>query len=266
MVTGYPVGEEISLARVALRSVGFSAAEAPRILPYINLRSGPRLVEAYREQETEFLVLQLGHYETLRRCRRILFGGAKSSGSHGSGVSASVPFVAEPLKLYRPTLRNHFISARRFVLAHALAALGQKKRAFNSAAAAEALDGILASLGPVPLRAILLLSPFSCPDPVSHGYRRELLPIFESAAAKHRCIYVDVFGMLEGFRRGNGYLANFADQGHLSRLGHQRVGMLVGQSLRRVVREESPAYLPTMAVWPPLPSLHLPSEAEAITM
>lgn len=262
MVTGYPVGADISLARIALRSLGHRASEAPRVLPYVNLHSGPRIVEACREQETEFLILQLGHYETLRPFRKILFGGNKAK--HNSSVSTSVPFVPDPKMLYRPTLHHRFMNARRFALAHALAAAGQKKRAFDAAAAAAALDGILLSLAPMPLRAVLLLSPFSCPDMVARAYRRELLPVFTAAAAKHKCLYVDVFGMLEDCRHHDSFVANFADQFHLSRLGHQRVGMLVGQSLRRVVREANPAYLPTMAVWPPLPSLHLPPEAEAI--
>jgi len=262
MVTGYPVGADISLARIALRSLGHRASELPCVLPYVNLRSCARIVEACREQETEFLVLQLGHYETLRPLRKILSGGNKSK--HNSSVSTSVPFVPDPQKLYRPTLQKHFMNARRLVLAQTLAALGQKKRAFDAAAAAEGLDAILSSLAPLPLRAILLLSPFSCPDLVARAYRRELLPIFAAAAAKYKCAYVDVFGMMEDCRHHDRFAANFADQFHLSRAGHQRVGMLVGQSLRRVVREVNPAYLPVTAAWPPLPGLHLPPETAAI--
>ncbi len=263
MVTGYPVGEEISLARIALRSLGRRAAELPRILPYVNLHSGARLLEACREQETEFLILQLGHYETVRPFRKILFG--TSHGTRASGINTAVPFVARPHGHYQATLRAQFLNIRRLLLAWALAALGQKKRAFDATSAGALLESILAGLDALPLRAVLLLSPFSCPDPVARAYRRELLPIFEAAAQRHNCIYVNVFGMQEACRQRNDYFNNFADQFHLSRLGHQRVGMLVGQSLRRAIRELNPDYLPTIAHWPPLPALHLPPKKEAYT-
>ena len=74
MVTGYPVGAELSLSNVALRSLGCRASEGPRILPYINLSSGPGLEDACREQETEFLVLQLGDYETIRPFSKVVTG------------------------------------------------------------------------------------------------------------------------------------------------------------------------------------------------
>ena len=264
MVSGYPVGADISLARIALRSLGRRAAEAPQVLPCVHLDSAPRLVEACLAQETEFLVLQLGHQETLPSLRHARSHRDRSCPSPGG--AAQIPFVPEPNKLYQPTLHDHVRKLRQFAVAQAQAVLGHKKRACDLAAAAAALDSLLSCLAPLPLRAVLLLSPFSCPDLATRAHRRNLLPVFAAAAAKHKCHYVDVFAMLEDCRHHESYLANFADQFHLSRQGHLRVGMLIGQTLRRAVRETNPGYLPSRSAWPPIPSLHMPVSTGAITL
>lgn len=234
-VLGYPVGEEHSFPAVALRSLAHHEPQAPSLLGYISLRSGPLLVDICRQQEPEFLVLQLGNYETMPVFRKILQKAfhLRRNHQHGSSITASNRFVqAEPEKLYQTTFRTRFLASRRVVSAHLLAAMGQRQRVFDPSAVAASLDSILSSLQPLSLRRVFLLSPFFCPEPVVRACRLQARPIFEAAARKHGCVYIDAFGMLESSGRGKGILANFADAIHLSRLGHERVGLMVGEKMR----------------------------------
>lgn len=102
---------------------------------------------------------------------------------------------------------------------------------------AGSLDSILSSLEPLALSNVLLISPFSCPDPLTRAGRRVAARIFEREASKHGCVFVDAFGMLESYGRGKAFLSNFADQYHLSRLGHERVGRLLGEHLKSAIEE-----------------------------
>lgn len=227
-LSGFPVGAELSLVTVALRSIGHPAASDPAVLGHLTLRSSHLLVKACREQQAEILVLQVGHYETMPQFGKILRIGYKA----GSGTTHSVPFSAEPDKEYVSSIGTRLIYVRRLVMARALAQVGQGNRVFNPARLAASLDEMLLSLKALPLRQIILLSPFSCPDPLTRECRSLAAPIFDNAANKHGCTFLDVYGLLESFPSGKAFLSNFADPCHLSRIGHQRVGLLVGNSLR----------------------------------
>jgi len=232
-VDGFPVGADLSISAVALRSIDHPAATAPESLVYMNLRTGPKLAEACRERQTEILVLQLGHYETLPRFEKLL--RIRRYRSDGFSMADPETYIPAPGRRYQPTLKARSIQARRLALAAAFRAVGLGNRVFDLAAMVAGLDSIFANLAPLGLRAILLLSPFPCPDPLSHSLRRRAAPVFAQAAQRHGCVYVDAFTMLEAFPAGPTFNANFADAEHLSRDGHQGVGVLIGQHLRRVI-------------------------------
>jgi len=229
-VNGFPVGAEHSLSSVALRWLGHPEAEKPIAFAYITLKSGRLLTEACREQQAEFLVLQVGNYETMPRFGKIL--GIRGSSGSSSISSYSVPFAPDPKMQYKPTVRSRLLDARRMALAALLTAMGKKRKIFDEAAMAARLDSVLKGLRDLPLKGIVLLSPFSCPDRLTRACRRRAAPIFAAAAKKFGCIFVDAFNELEGYPRGEAYRANFADECHLGRLGHERVGRMVGEALR----------------------------------
>lgn len=232
-VSGFPVGLEHSFSHVALHCLSLQDAVSPVVLDYVILRSGPRVLAECRERKVELLVLQLGHYETMLSFRKIFHRNR----SNGSTVAEHIRYAPEPDKIYRPTLQSIMMSSCRFALAGILAGLGQNKGLMSEATMSASLDSILTSLEPLALGKVLVISPFSCPDPLTRARRRVVARIFEREAEKHGCVFIDAFGMLESFGRGKAFLSNFADQYHLSRLGHERVGLLVGKHLKCAVEE-----------------------------
>ena len=132
-----------------------------------------------------------------------------------------------------------FAELERIVAAGTIIALGRKRRMFDPEAIAFSLDSILFSLKELPLRGIVLAGPFSAPDPITRFFRRMAVPISEAAAKKHACTFVDVCSLLESYPKGKNFNANFADPLHLSVLGHQRVGVLVGAALKRVMEHST---------------------------
>jgi hypothetical protein len=238
-VKGFPVGPEHSLARVALRSIGHPRSEDPDVLVYLNLRAGPALEQACRDRNTEILVLQLGHYETLPKLKRMFHLGPVSGLGSSSSSSSSPRLIREPT----PDPSAHFelmvgerlVFARRLALGAAFRAVGLSHRVFNVPAVESALDVLLSGLSALPLKAILLLSPFSCPDPLTRSSRRLAEGIFAQAARNHGCVFVNTFELLESCAQGEPFFDNFADANHLSRFGHQRVGRLVGDALRHTI-------------------------------
>jgi hypothetical protein len=241
-LNGFPVGPEHSLARVALRSIGHPAAENPSVLAYVNLRSNAALKEACVKQRTEILVLQLGHYETLPKLKKMFHAGSSSSLSSGSSPSLIRELAQNPNLSFVPTLGARAIFARRLLLGAAFRGVGLGKRVFDPAALEASLDGLLTDLRSLPLKAILLLSPFSCPDPLTRTSRRHAAQLFAAAAGRHGCVFVDAFNLLESCGEGQPFCANFADANHLSRVGHERVGRFVGEALRSTIATvEGPA-------------------------
>jgi len=250
-LNGFPVGAENSLARVALRYLRHPDAENPCVLSYFNLHSTSPLIEALRHQQPDFLVLQVGNYESLPKFEKVLGFRSSSSlssfsfssfsfSSSGSHSPNARLFVSNPGMQYRPTLATRLIYARRLLLTTLFSALGQRTRIFNPAALADSLDSVLSSLHQFPLKGILLLSPFPCPDPLTHACRRRAAKIFAAAAQKHGCLLVDTFNLFEALGRGKKFQVNFADPSHLSRLGHDRVGLLLGESLARAIAAAQP--------------------------
>jgi len=94
------------------------------------------------------------------------------------------------------------------------------------------LENLLIEIEQLKIPDIVLLSPFLCPDPILAKGRRLVLRIFEDAARKHSCHYVDVNDILqlEGLMKG---ATLFADPFHLGLDGHQ----VVGNELARVIAE-----------------------------
>ncbi len=236
-MNGFPVGKDYALTQVALRSLPQSGECSLDVLPLCNLRSGPKILAACRELRPDAVVLQLGHYETQVILKKILglkrFVGKK--GTQGPMVDGSSRLDLQ----YRLTPFTRFVELRRIVAAGVVIAMGRKRRMFDPAAIAASLDSMLLSLKELPLRGIVLVGPFSAPDPVTRFFRSREAPIFEAAAKKHGCAFVDIFSVLEAFPNGEAFRANFADREHLSVLGHQRVGVLVGAALKSVMEQST---------------------------
>jgi hypothetical protein len=151
---------------------------------------------------------------------------------------------------YRPTPSTIIQELRRILAAGLIIGLGRERKMFDPAAMAASLDSILASLKKLPLRGIVLMGPFSAPDPVRRYFRQNAVPIFEAAANKHGCRFVDVFSVLESYPKGKAFRSNFADAQHLSVLGHQRVGGLVGAALAELLGQSIAAECDQSKAWP----------------
>ncbi|MGO8934160.1 MAG: SGNH/GDSL hydrolase family protein [Terracidiphilus sp.] len=234
-LNGYPVGEEHAFTLVALGCLSEHGENTPNVLPLCNLRSGTQILAKCRELKPDAVVLQLGHYETRGQMREIL--GLRRSKEKVSTQGAKEGAPPRANQRYRPTLLMRFLQLRRVVAAGMVVALGRKRRMFDPAAIADSLDSILLSLKELPMRGIVLVGPFSVPDPVMRFLRRRALPVFEAAAKRNECTFVDVFSLLESYPKGKDFNANFADPLHLSVSGHQKVGVLVGAALKRVMEQ-----------------------------
>ena len=236
-MNGFPVGEEYSFTHVALGCLPRSGETSLDVLPLFNLRSGPKILAACRELKPDAIVLQLGHYESPKPFKKVL----GLSGSKKKKLTQSLREDSRPQAelQYRPTLFMTPIELRRIVAVGMIVALGRKRRMFDPAAIADYLDSIILSLKELPMRGIVLVGPFSTPDPITRFFRRKAVPIFEAAARKHGCTFVDTFSFLEAYPKGEAFRENFADYEHLSVLGHQRVGVLVGAALKRVMEQST---------------------------
>jgi len=203
----------------------------------MNLHSGPAIVAACRKLKPDIVVLQLGHYELPVPLRKIL--RLRGSGKKIHTQCAGDDDTPHADLRYRPTLSIMFAELRRIVAAGIIIVLGRKRRMFNPAAIADSLDSIISSLKELPLRGIVLVGPFSAQDCVSRFFRRKAEPIFEAAAKRHGCTFVSSFSCLEAYPKGKAFRENFADRWHLSVLGHQRVGVLLGEALKRMMEEST---------------------------
>lgn len=235
-INGFPVGEGYAFTHVALECLFEHGENTPHTLPLFNLRSGPQILAACRELKPDVIVLQLGHYEAPASLQKSM-GGKHSKEPSFQALGGNGQSRAE--RRYRACPTTMFAELERIVAAGTIIALGRKRRMFDPEAIAFSLDSILLSLKELPLRGIVLAGPFSAPDPITRFFRRMAVPIFEAAAKKHACTFVDVFSLLESYPKGKNFNANFADPLHLSVLGHQRVGVLVGAALKRVMEHST---------------------------
>lgn len=237
-INGFPVGEEYAFPHVALGCLSEHRENTLYALPLLNLRSGSQIQAACRDLRPDAVVLQLGHYEAPTPLRKSLRLRGADSG-RTSAVGAARPSRSRPEMQYRLSPSTMFKGLRRIAAAGMIVALGKKRRMFDPTSIAARLDSLLASLREFPLKGIVLMSPFSAPDPITHFLRRRTVPIFEAAAKKHGCTFVDLFSYLESYPNGGAFRGNFADPQHLSVLGHQRVGVLVGAALKRVMEQST---------------------------
>jgi hypothetical protein len=238
-IHGFPVGKEHAFTHVALKSLSQHGEVSSNGFPHFNLHSRRQILALCEELKPDAVVLQLGHYEApaiLGKCL-VLKRSKKNSTAEISGTG----HTPNSEERYRSTPSTMIDKLRRIAVAATIVAMGRKKKMFNPAVIASCLDSILFGLKelPFPLRGIVLVGPFSAPDPIVRFFRRRAVPIFESAAKKHDCAFVDVFSFLESHPKGEAFRANFADAHHLSLLGHQRVGVLVGAALKRVMEQST---------------------------
>jgi hypothetical protein len=253
-IHGYPVGKEHAFTHVALKSLSQHEEVSSNGSPHFNLHSRRQILAVCEELKPDVIVLQLGHYEAPAILGKCL--GARRSKKNSTAEISGAGHTPNSEERYRSTPSTMIDKLRRIVVAATIVAMGRKKKMFNPAAIASYLDSILFGLKdlPFPLRGVVIVGPFSAPDPIVRFFRHRAVPIFEAAAKKHDCAFVDVFLFLESHPKGEAFRANFADAHHLSLLGHQRVGVLVGAALKRVmeqanVTESEPAMaLPTKQV------------------
>ncbi|HVN93839.1 MAG TPA: SGNH/GDSL hydrolase family protein [Terracidiphilus sp.] len=231
-VNGYPVGEENAFTHMALTYLANSGESRLHVLPYSNLHSGPKILAACRELKPDAVVLQLGHYESPSPLRKSLGWKAKKRALAG-GLPMRVQ--SRPGSRYRPTLTMMFAEFQRILAAVCIILSGKRKKMFDARLIGASLDSILAELKRIPLRAIVVLGPFSTPDPLTRFCRRQIVPIFEEVSNKYGCTFVDVFSFLESYPKGGDFRENFADHEHLSVLGHHRVGAVVGAALSKAM-------------------------------
>jgi len=233
-VEGWPVGPEHSFVRVALQSIS-SDDTFPAILSYVNLRSAAdRIAESCRGNPPDYLVLQLGHYETSPLFSKIL-GKLLFTSSHAKHQPRAETQTANDAQDYRPKFVSRWITLRRWLIAILFVLLGQRRKIFDPDALSSMLDSTLYSLKALPFHSIFVISPFSAPDPIIRMCRRRAHRIFFDIAQKHGCIFVDAFASLESQPKGVTFQSAFCDSFHLSRCGHERVGRLLGDSLRSVI-------------------------------
>lgn len=235
-INGFPVGEEYAFTRVALGCLSEPRESTLYALPLLNLRSGPQVMAACRELRPDAVVLQLGHYEAPASLQKSM-GRKHSKEPFIEALGRDgLPRVEKRYSLCPATM---IAELERIVAAGLIIALGRKRRMFDPEAIAVSLDSILVSLKELPMRGIVLVGPFSAPDPVTRFFRRKALPIFEAAAKRHGCAFVNVFSLLESCQKWKDFNANFADPLHLSVSGHLKVGALVGAALKRVMEQSA---------------------------
>jgi hypothetical protein len=240
-IDGFPVGKEHAFTHVALKSLSQHGEVSSNGFPHFNLQSRRQILAVCEELRPDAVVLQLGHYEAPAILGKCL--GMRSSKKNSTAEISGAVHTPNSEERYRSTPSTMIDKLRRIVVAATIAAMGRKKKMFNPAAIASYLDSILFSLKdlPFPLRGVVLVGPFSAPDPIVRFFRRRAVPIFDTAAKKHDCAFIDVFSFLESHPKGEAFRANFADAHHLSSLGHQRVGALVGAALKRVMEQSTAA-------------------------
>ena len=234
-VEGWPIGPEHSFVNIALQLINPEGSFHAHIVSYVNLKTScARIAQACRETGAEYLVLQIGHYETAPVFSKILGRMFQSSPSRRR-PKMDVSFEGgNSGQKYRPTARIRLFNCERMLLSAIFLALGARRKVFDPDRLFDELDSVLTDLDALQLKKVFLMSPFSVPDPVIRLCRRKAAEIFAGAAQRHECIYIDTFHLLEaGGRRAR--LSRYYDRFHLNRMGHEIVGRLVANDLREVI-------------------------------
>jgi hypothetical protein len=88
-------------------------------------------------------------------------------------------------------------------------------------------------------RAVLMLSPLPCADPLTGWYRRRAAPFYETAARRFGFHYLDCSGLRPSPGDHRFAIAGFfADPVHLGIEGHRAVGSLLGAALREILLKQ----------------------------
>jgi hypothetical protein len=227
-IDGYPVGKDISLTKVARRLTPDDVFEPFITLSYANLKSTAKIAETCTKESIDILVLQIGHYESPRPLTKAWRRQHRPSKKPVLG--RDVPFEPQPGLEFRPSLKGTFRSWVRLFNIPLLMLTGRIRNLFYRKNVEQLLDSCLTDLDKLPLKAILLMTPLTCPDGLVCRYRRKAYPLFVAAAQKHDCVLVDTYKLLEDCDKAN-YIRQFADYYHMSRFGHERVGTLIAKHL-----------------------------------
>lgn len=235
-VEGWPIGPEHSFVNVALGLIHPEEPLHPHIISYVNFKSASdRIAEACRKTGAEYVVLQLGHYETAPWFSKI-FSRLLRSSTHKKHT-LDVPFAdGGSEQQYRPTFRIRLFNCRRIFLAAAFVALGARRKIFDPDRLFEELDSILTDLEPLHLKKVFLMSPFAVPDPIIRLCRRKAAEVFACLAQRHGCVYIDTFHLLDAYGKKAHWSGHY-DRFHLNRRGQEKVGRLVASSIVEAIVE-----------------------------
>lgn len=235
-VEGWPIGPKHSFVNVALGLTHTEEPLEPHILSYVNFKTaGDRIVQACRQTGAEYLVLQLGHYETAPVFSKILSRFSHRS-SHPKHEIDRCCGDGNPDEEYRPTLRIRLFYCRRMLVAAALVAVGARRKTFDPEHLFEGLDSVLTELDALHLKKVFVMSPFSAPDPIIRLCRWKAAQVFARAARRHGCVYMDTFHLLNA-GGSRAIWSRYRDRFHLNRLGHEKVGRFLADGLREAIVE-----------------------------
>jgi hypothetical protein len=223
-VSGYPVGATLGFAHLtagALQAAGMDCEwEA---YGHAAMSKPARLTARCRAAGPDLLVLQLGHRESLGTLRSHVFArlGLSRARTAPSIQRTYTPrpelFLNDGLawKLKSPVKR-----ALDLALGHTLVHIQRFQ---------QAMETCLAEVRQLGVPNVIVLSPLPCADPVTLSYRRELLPIYRSAAQANGFAFLDLIHLA-----ARPPMDWFADPVHLSRHGHARVAAAIAATIQRI--------------------------------
>lgn len=240
-VLGSPVGSEYGFAQVAahvLKSEFPSVDCELRVLGYVNLSSGARIMRECIEDTPDILVLQLGHYESSIPLKKRLLAliRPRNSVARLKDVSSTVLNLPPlPDIHFRDGWCRKIKSAAKLFLDSLLCSVGHAGMEYSTIELklAELLQGVRE----LEIRRVFVLSPFPCVDATISRYRQQLHSLFSAEARRSQSEFVDV-SLIDQVVHVTPRNDLFADDRHLSVEGHAAVGVLVAKHVARALKEE----------------------------
>jgi hypothetical protein len=223
-VSGYPVGATLGFAQLtagALQAAGMDCEwEA---YGHAAMSRPARLTARCRAARPDLLVLQLGHRESLGTLRSHVFARLGLPRAH-TAPSIQRTYTARPELFLHDGLAWKVKSSVKRTVDRALGHPLVHVQRFE-----EAMETCLAQVREVGAPNVMVLSPLPCADPVTMSYRRELLPIYRSAAQRNGFEFIDLIHLA-----ARPPMDWFADPVHLSRHGHASVAAAIAAAIQRI--------------------------------
>ena len=249
-VGGFPAGEESGFVRLAterLRRTWPGSRFEARTLLHVSLASLTAIVTACRQFRPDVLVLQLGHYESsLPLTKRLMRLVRASAVGPGRDVSSWTPdYQPNPELCFTESRQRRLKSGIKLAIDSLLRLFGRP--AFDAARLEQQAAAILAQAKAAGVAHVVVLSPFPALDATIARYRRELRDLLLVEAARQGCHYLDCSGVAHGAPE-----EYFADDRHLAREGHRRVGLLLAEKIGRVLALDVTRPRPVASVHAPV--------------